>query len=93
MRDEVVSRLLAQVDSEPGFRERLLREPAAALAAAGPQGAWTPALAGEDVLRRLAGASPPGDARVWTWVKKKLSKLFCGPGGTRSWECPKKPTP
>lgn len=65
-RNEMVSRLLAQVDAEPGFRELLLRDPAAALVAASLQGAWTPELAGEDVLRRLAGASLPGDARVWT---------------------------
>jgi hypothetical protein len=93
MTEGSLTRLLDQVNENATFHARARQDPDGALAELGLR-PWEPAAFtcdDEDALRRLASARIQEDARFWTWVKKGLSKLFCGPGGTRSWECPKAP--
>jgi hypothetical protein len=92
MTEESLTKFLERVNGDASFRERVHQDPAGALAEFDLRQPEQVALASsdEDMLRRLASARVQEDARFWTWVKKGLSRLFCGPGGTRSWECPEK---
>jgi hypothetical protein len=50
----------------------------------------------EDALRRLAGGhvqvSPAEPQRLENWLSRLLcTSIFCGPPGTRDWQCPKQP--
>jgi hypothetical protein len=86
---------LEKINEDMDFRENVRRNPIGALKAAELGAIKVAPIApnDEDALRRLASFTLQEDARIWTWIKKTLSRLFCGPGGTRSWECPKdKPT-
>lgn len=91
MTEDTLTRFIDRINLDEQFRERARRNPVEALAELDPLMAERLGAApDEDWLRRLS-AGVEQDARFWTWVKKGLSKLFCGPGGTRSWECPKAP--
>lgn len=94
MSEETLTKFLERVNSDASFREGVHQDPEAALAeydlgTARSNDEAQPS--DEDGLRRMSSASVQEQARIWTWVKKTLSKVFCGPGGTRSWECPKQP--
>lgn len=93
---EPLDRFLARVNSDPSFRKRVSQDPSGALAEFELRPAQQVALASsdEDALRRLASIHVQDEALWWTRVKRFFSRLFCGPGGTRtrSWECPKQPS-
>ena len=94
MSENELRRLLDRLNGGAGFRERFQRDipgGVARLAFSPAQGAAITAT-DEDALRRLA--APPVDAHVHN--AKILSRLlctrmFCGPGKTRNWECPDEP--
>lgn len=92
MRDDFLNELLERVNHDDHFRESLLRDPGSALAKAQFSASMqaVPCINGEDGLRRMAAGSQV-QFRLWTWIKKTASRLLCGPGRTRSWECPAKP--
>lgn len=92
MTEDTLTRFVERLNEDPTFRRTAQRDPAGALAQFDPRRAEQVARAseGEDALRRLAETRVQEQARIWTWIKKQASRLFCGPGRTRSWECPKK---
>jgi hypothetical protein len=87
MTQDTATRFVKRINTDEQFRARVHSDPIAALA---EYGLGTRVVGDEDTLRRLAAHTQP-DARVWTWIKKTLSRVFCGPGGTRSPFCKSEP--
>lgn len=87
MTQDTATSFVKRINTDEQFRARAHSDPIAALA---EYGLGAGLVGGEDRLRRLAAHTRP-DARVWTWIKKKLSRVFCGPGGTRSPFCKNEP--
>lgn len=85
--DPLLDRLNADADYRARFTEDPARELAALELAPSQRAALT--ATDEDSLRRLSPASPPVQR---TWFSRLLcSRWFCGPPGTRDFDCPKKP--
>ncbi len=87
MTRDTATSFVERINTDEQFRTRVHSDPIAALA---EYGLGTRVVGDEDTLRRLAAHTQP-DARVWTWIKKTLSRVFCGPGGTRSPFCKTEP--
>lgn len=87
--------LLDRLNRDGGFRARFASDIPAALAELELSHAHRMALVStdEDALRRLSVAGQ-GEIEIlafWSGVKRVFSRLFCGGGKTRSWECKKEP--
>jgi hypothetical protein len=83
--------LLDRLNSDADYRARFTEDPARELAGVDlVPSQWAALIAtDEDSLRRL---SPPPTPLQRTWFSRLLcSRWFCGPPGTRNFECPKKP--
>jgi hypothetical protein len=95
MKEESLKRFVERLNADPDLREEVRQDAARALVEFDLRSAEevTRASDDEDVLRRLASVSTEEQAWLWTRIKRGLSRLFCGPGTTRSWECPKTPSP
>ncbi len=95
MAEKELRRLLDRLNGDARFRERFQRDIPGGLAefAFSPTQRVALAANDEDALRRLAAT--PADIKVDAlggWLSRLLcSRWFCGPGGTRDWQCPKKP--
>lgn len=87
--------LLDRLNGDAGFRARFAADIPAALTELELSHAHRMALVStdEDALRRLsvAGQSEIEILALWSRIKRVFSRLFCGPGKTRSWECKKDP--
>jgi hypothetical protein len=96
MADRESLKLLERLNTDRAFRGRFEIDASGALA----ELAFTPSrLAAitstdEDSLRRFAGAGVVGVecGRVKSWFTRHLCTwIFCGPPGTRDWQCKNKP--
>lgn len=91
MTNDLLSEFVDRVNSDDAFRELARTDPATALAACDLGAAASCASEGdEDRLRRLTARTAP-DTMWWSKVKRFFSRLFCGSGKTRSWECTRAP--
>jgi hypothetical protein len=97
MTEESLRDFVDQLNQNLGFRARVQQDAASALAEFGFSPAEQVALASndEDALRRLPGAEVQESVAakcLWSWITRHLCTwAFCGPPGTRDWQCPKKP--
>lgn len=88
-------KLLDRLNGDSRFRERFQRDVSGGLAefAFSPTQRVGLAANDEDALRRLAGTS--FDMKLdasRSWLSRLLcTRWFCGPGGTRDFQCPKQP--
>ncbi|HSZ70994.1 MAG TPA: hypothetical protein VK756_11630 [Solirubrobacteraceae bacterium] len=93
MSEKELQRLVERLNKDEDFRRRVEDDTHGALAEFHLSHTEQVALAAndEDALRRLAGAPIDVDFSIWKWLSKYLcSRFFCGPGGTRDWQCPRK---
>jgi len=100
MREELLRKFLEKINTDEAYKERLLRDPHAALDEIGlsleekrAMGTMEP-----DALERLAHQSLSGGSgavaktTVICWITRHLCTwAFCGPPGTRDWQCPRQP--
>lgn len=93
MTEDAVTKFLERVNRDEGFREKAQRDPATALAEFDLRAAEQVARAthDEDAFRRLA-STVEQEAAFWSGVKRFFSRIFCGPGRTRNFECKKEPS-
>lgn len=98
MPEEELRRFLERLNRDAGFRDQLHHDLAGSLAEFDLTHTEQVALASndEDALRRLAGVhvdigpASPGSAE--NWLSRLLcTRFFCGPPGTRDWQCPRAP--
>ena len=92
MNEEILTEIIERINSDPQFRADVQTDPITSLSVYQLRDGPANIAVDEDALRRLSSVKIDQDARFWTWVKKQASRLFCGPGKTRSWECPSAPT-
>ncbi len=95
MSDGEFHRLLDRLNGDAGFRERFQHDIPGAISKLAFSPAQRVAFAAndEDALRRLAGTGVgiQFDAAKGWFSRLLCTRWFCGPGGTRDWQCPKKP--
>jgi hypothetical protein len=87
--------VLDRVNGDKDFRARFESDTSSALAELELSYAEHRALTAtdEDALRRMAAANVDVEsARDRSWLSRLLcTRWFCGPGGTRDFNCPKQP--
>ena len=97
MTEEFLHTFVERLRDDAGFRGRLRRDVTTALAELDLSVPEQAALTSndEDALRRLPGAAIQDASPAkcfWSWVTRHICTwIFCGPPGTRDWQCPKKP--
>ena len=95
MQERAAQGILDRVNDDEGFRNRFEHDIPGVLAEFDLSHTEQMALAStdEDALRRLAGANVDMEATAfWKWLSRLLcTRWFCGPGGTRDWQCKKQP--
>lgn len=93
MPEQELRSLLERLNTDAGFRERVEHDTHGALSEFHLSHTEQVALAAndEDALRRLAGGALDADPELWKWLTRHLcSRFFCGPPGTRDWQCPRR---
>jgi hypothetical protein len=99
MTEERLRSFVEQLNGDDDFRSRFEQDAAVALAEYELSPAEMEAIVAtdEDALRRMPGVELPEmrGARskcLWSWITRHICTwAFCGPPGTRDWQCPKKP--